>query len=578
MTWQFPFTLDELKYGTEPGKGAPPAQTYMDEGVHTVLDPLVGIYDPEARASDEMVGYAKGFMKAVPLFMKGRGTLTALAASYAVDEAKRSDPVETQIFDAGLGAGKAVLMKKSMDYCQWRGFTPGTTGMSLGILNRGVSVGLTRESYFDRNGDVAIDIGLKRTALAAFNPASLGVDLASYGAADIIWGRIASRTRGKAVFNPILGSGLTAGTMGATSGFGNELQRQLTVDDSLDPLKLVRHTVFQGSVDALAGGIGGLQARRYMRLPETDGPNAIAEARATPFQLGTTVDVHQAKLRDGTFVLGTKVSGLTTETWFGSVQHGGETIPVVFRPSNGSEQHAHRQQAEIAAYGLKSVLGFDNNMPVTVARTIERNGTQYSGFIQEMRGKNLADLMLSADGQVQAPSAIVAQFRNDQRLQEGFARNFVHRMILGEWDNHAKNMGLNTHYDLQDALPQARSMLDLVPRPGLRYGWESTNYHLYNQISGKAIPKNLQIELADLHQRFNNPDGRLQMQSVGLTGQMVDGVLGKTSWFSTNGIFPRQQENYFYREHFGKTIKPILKRLLRGSPAQAEVVQENAGF
>ncbi len=569
---------------TPDAPGTRPAETYMDEGVHAILDPVVGIFDSSGRASDELVGYTKGFIKTVPLFMKGRVAGGALAFGYAADEAKSTDALGFQLLDAGLGATKAVLMKKSLAVCHQQGFTPGTTGLTLGFVNRASSVGLTRESYIDSTGQPSLAHGLNRTALAAFNPLSIAVDAASYGAADILWGRIVSRTRGTAVFNPSIGNTLSAGTMGVTSGFGNELHRQLTVDGVVDPLKLARHALLQGTVDGLAGGIGGLQAKRFMRLPGVDSPTAMAEARATPFQRGEIADVHQAKLRDGTFVFRGKVTGLTTETWFGTVQHGGEQIPAIFRPNNGTEAYAHRMQSEIAAYGL-STLGFKNDVPVTVARVVERNGTQHPGFIQEMKGINLADFMKSPNGEVQRPAAMLAQFRNNARLQDAFMRTFVHRMILGEWDNHAKNLSVSmeggvpkiAQFDLQDALRPATSTLDLTPRPGLRYGWEATNYHLYNEIAGKAMPVDLRADLTCLHQTYNGTAGRLQMQSVGLTPLQVEGVLGKTAWFSTNGTLPREQETYFYKEHFGKTIKPILKRILKGSPAPVQEAADAVG-
>lgn len=549
------------QYFQRSASGQAPAdkRSYLDYAVHAALDPASSLVSGREQASQEAAGYMKGFLKVLPLFMKGRTALPALAIAYMSDEAKVQDSAYEQTLDAGLGLSKGLILKGSLKGLSARGATPGTTGVSLGIVGRSSDTALTRSNYYDAEGNFRPELALKKTASITFNPAALAMDAATYSAADVMWAKMFNASRGSVFYRPTVTSTLAAGSMGLTSGFGHEIHRQMSSDSPFDPYLLARRTLMQGVVDGLAGGLGGLQATRQMRLKLTvkDGPNSLTAARNTPFQLGEIVDARQAQLRDGTFIPERQVKGLTTETWLGTVKtRTGENIPAVFRPNNGTEAFAHRMQSEIAAYGMTR-LGFKTQLPATVARKVELNGKAQSGFIQEIQGTSLPQFIKEAlpngKGYVTAREA-KALLNSDAGFKQSYTDAWVHRLIMGEWDNHALNMAVRKagqktdvrNIDLGDGLKPATTQLDLTPQPGVRRGYDMVNAHLYSQLSGRRLTPQKIEELSTLHQRFTTRSGREQLQELGMTPQQVEGVLGRTEWLLRNKHLPRQQESTFY--------------------------------
>lgn len=82
---------------------------------------------------------------------------------------------------------------------------------------------------------------------------------------------------------------------------------------------------------------------------------------------------------------------------------------------------------------------------------------------------------------------------------------------------------------------------------------------LYEEISGKPLSPELKAETQALYDKYSTPEGRIQLQDLGLTPRQVDGVLGRTHWFATHAYFPRQQEAALYTQltklsQFGKSI------------------------
>ena len=77
-----------------------------------------------------------------------------------------------------------------------------------------------------------------------------------------------------------------------------------------------------------------------------------------------------------------------------------------------------------------------------------------------------------------------------------------------------------------------------------------------------------------LYDRYSTPEGRAQMEALGLTPRQVDGVLGRTNMFATKALFPRQQEaaSYVYLTKLSQFAKSILKRQ---SHAPAVELQSN---
>ncbi len=77
-----------------------------------------------------------------------------------------------------------------------------------------------------------------------------------------------------------------------------------------------------------------------------------------------------------------------------------------------------------------------------------------------------------------------------------------------------------------------------------------------------ALSPQSKAEMTNLYDRYSTPEGRAQIEALGLTPRQVDGVLGRTNWFATNALFPRQQEalSYVPLARLSQFAKSVLKR------------------
>ncbi len=562
--------------GAGQAHGKPRLRSYLDTAVH----PLAEAVTSTEAGADEMSGYLRGFLKTVPIFLKGKVALPALALAYMSDEAKLGDSAQNQVVDAGLGLGKGALLKTTFATMQGHGMTPGTSGVGLGIMNRGSDALLTRNNYYDAKGEFSLSQGLSRTLSVTANPAAIAVDAIAFGANDVVFAAMFNRSRGMVSYKPSTMYTMSAGTMGVTSGFGREFERQIREDGSLDYTQLARKSFLQGAFDAAGGRVGAWQTTRGMKL-QPDAPGAMEKARTTAFQRGEIVDARQAALRDGVFMPDRQVKGLHTETWFGKVKtESGEVIPAVFRPHDRTEAFAVRMQNEIAGYGMNA-LGFKTNVPATVARTAEIQGKPYSGYIQEMNGPNLIEHVRTAtgtpDGAPLRTSTALDHFRSTTALSSSYKDAFLHRTIMGEWDNHAMNMTVSDkvhNIDMNYAYRAPKSTLEYAPLPQARKAYESMSAGMYNELAGKPLSPQAKAEMVALHEKYSTPEGRAQMEGLGLTPRQVDGVLGRTNWYATNGFFPRQQESMFYVQL--AQLSQFAKRVLK-NPGHKPVTEVQGG-
>lgn len=546
------------------GGGPNKLRSYLDTAVH----PLAEAVTTTDKGADEMSMYMRGFLKTLPIFMKGKVALPSLALTYMSDEAKMGDTVQNQLTDAGLGLGKGALLKASFRAFEGAAMTPGATGVSMGIINRGSDTMLTRQNYYDAKGEFSLSQGMARTLSVTANPGAMAIDAVAFGVNDALFATAFNKSRGMVSYKPSTLYTMSAGTMGVTSGFGRELDRQIREDGKLDFEQLSRKAFLQGVFDAAGGRVGAWQATRGMKL-EPDAPGAMEKARSTPFQRGEIVDARQQALRDGVFIPERKATGLHTETWFGKVRSpSGEVIPAVFRPNDFTEAFAVRMQNEIAGYGM-NMLGFKTNVPTTVARSAEINGKSYVGYIQEMNGPNLVDhyrnVLAMPDGKTIPKKTIRDHLQSSTTLSTNYSDAFLHRMVMGEWDNHAMNMSVSDkvhNIDLGYAFRAPTSKLELTPLPMARKAHETLSQGLYNEFAGKPLSPQAKAEMQSLHSRYSTPEGRAQMEALGLTPRQVDGVLGRTDWFATKALFPKQQEavSYVHLARLSQFAKSILKR------------------
>jgi hypothetical protein len=532
-----------------------PRQTYLDAAVHSAIDPIAQEIFTPAKAKvveDEVAHYSKAFIKTAPLFMKGKLALGGLALTYVADQAKIGDTWQNQATDATLGLGKAAVLKGSFAMMESSALTPARAGIQLGIVSRTAEAGLTRENYLDKDGKLNFTGGLSTTLKTALNPGSLAVDALTFGAADVVWGRMYQQSRGTIRFDSVLNRTFQAGAMGTAAGSGNELVRQWQSDEKFNLSLIMGRGLADGLVGAAAGRVGGMQSARYDRLSLKDSPTAMSEARQTPFQLGKIGDANQIALRDGVFTPTREIGDLMTTTWKGTITTAeGQVKPVLFRPDTGIEAFAYRKQSEIAGYGLGAKIDFANSLPVSVARTVEINGKTHSGYVQEITGKNLLEVVdPHGPRKLFTPPSrkVLEDFRQNKPLFEAYQEAWVKRLIMGEWDNHILNFvsektpaGTTVkNIDLGDGLRPATTQADLVPRPGLRRGYENLNQYLYKEAANAPLPHETVAKVQQFVDTYNTPAGKVELQGLGLTPQQVEGVVGRADWFAKHGRLPKR--------------------------------------
>ncbi|MFA7337151.1 MAG: hypothetical protein WC028_10230 [Candidatus Obscuribacterales bacterium] len=531
-----------------------PRQSYLDAAVHSAIDPIAREIFTPAKAQvveDEVTHYGKAFIKTAPLFMKGKLALGGLALTYVADQAKIGDSLQNQVTDATLGLGKAAVLKGSFALMESSALTPARAGIQLGIVSRTAEAGLTRENYLDKDGKLNFTGGLSTTFKTALNPGSLAVDALTFGAADVVWGRMYQTSRGAIRFDSAMNKTIQAGTMGAAAGAGNELVRQWQSDEKFNLSLIIGRGLADGAVGAAAGRVGGMQSARYDKIGAKDSPTALGEARQTPFQLGKIGDSQQIALRDGVFTPTREIGDLMTTTWKGTLTTAeGQVKPVLFRPDTGIEAFAYRKQSEIAGYGLGTKLDFANSIPVSVARSVEINGKTHSGYIQEINGKNLLEVVdPHGPRKIFTPPSkkVLDDFRQNKPLFEAYQEAWVKRLIMGEWDNHILNFvsektpaGTTVkNIDVGDGLRPATTQADLIPRPGQRRGYENLNQYLYNEATNVPLPQQTVAKVRQFVDTYNNPAGKTELQGLGLTQQQVEGVMGRADWFAKHGRLPK---------------------------------------
>ena len=452
--------------------------------------------------------------------------------------------------------------------------SPSLLGVELGVVNRATCVGFTKQNYYDQDGKFNTGLGLARTGLAAVE--SIGTDALIYGGADRIWAKKFKQSRGDATYNPILTTGIAAGAFNMTTAAGAEVTRQID-NGKFEPLSLASRSFSAGLVGLGAGTLAGLQKRSFLSLEIKDGPTALRDARSTPFQLGHLVDEAQVSLRDGTFVAEKKIIGPTGVSWVGKVANVNGETPAIFRVNDGSEAFAHRMQSEIAGYGLHNEIGFKSIFPTTVARSVDVEGQQVSGFIQEIRGTNLmshfANQGVEQSGLQLDRKQLIENLNQNPGLKKSLAESWAERMTYGEWDNHSLNQIVERtadgdaagNIDLGDGLRAAKTQLDLVPNAGLLRSYERSNSYIYKELGGKPLDPEIVQKMQSFVDRSSSDAGRQKIQDLGLTPQQAEGVLGRTQWFASNKVLPNanETEGYYATSQVAKPLKAGLRYVKR---------------
>lgn len=223
--------------------------------------------DRKAVASEnDVLHYATGFVKTVPLFMSGKGMMATTIGLYALDQINPNDSAGTMIADGLLGAAKGGLTKYTFDTIGAKeSLDPAGKGLLLGTTSRLIDQGLTRQTYLNpTDGSLSLTSagsGLKSVVSNTLNPTALVTDVAVFGIGHGLFKAGNALTDNMLARSPLLSNMGTGFSFGMTGGATAEIQRQRQTGEAFDPVKIVSKGLLQGSLDAVAAAPGGLASQ-----------------------------------------------------------------------------------------------------------------------------------------------------------------------------------------------------------------------------------------------------------------------------------------------------------------------------
>lgn len=213
---------------------------------------------------DEIGHYGSTLLKVGALFYGGKVGWGATGALYALDQANPNDSFGTQLIDGSLGAVKGVATKGIIGSIGSQPWNFGAKGAVMGIANRIVDEGLTRQTYLDSStGEFSFSAAGKKMLNDSFNLHAIATDVLVFGAAAGI-GEVATTIAPKIAESPLVNTVMTSSTFGVASGSINEYERQRQSGQQIDWSKVAMRGGLEGAVYALAAVPGGLQAEAAM--------------------------------------------------------------------------------------------------------------------------------------------------------------------------------------------------------------------------------------------------------------------------------------------------------------------------
>lgn len=268
----------------------PQHKSYLQTGVDSVLDATIG---SNSSVGKEISRYAPSFLQTAALFTPGKYAFAASMALGAANEVRVGDSLEMQLTEFGMGAAKGAATKALFDRVGNSNvmssglWSVPAKGVVLGVSGRAIDVGLTPQNWLNPQGNFDASQALGRTLSTAFDPKSLALDVAIFGAAhgatsglNKLSGGLLDRSQ--ALRNIAMGT-----TFGVTGGATGELMAQSQRGGPYDWGEILKRGAYQGVVDGIASAPGAFYGARNTPLAEAK-PNgngstlkeAIADKKA----------------------------------------------------------------------------------------------------------------------------------------------------------------------------------------------------------------------------------------------------------------------------------------------------------
>lgn len=301
----------------------------------------------------EISHYGSTFVKTAFLFMGGKVGVGGAMASFALDQAKPSDPWQTQLLDAGLGAAKGCLLKTAFHGIGAETSIP-LRGVALGMATRALDSGLTRQTYLNSTtGEFDLFHGITQAARTTFNGRAALVDGTVFSASAGLLKGIDSFVPGLVARSPLAATMLTGATFGASSGATSELIRQQEAGEQFNLEKVLYRAGVRAAVDAVAAVPGGIQADPVIR---------------------TWIKTNARDMYSGLMVESNTISSNLTEQTVAAPTEKGYRVT---HTQWGKELYVAKNESELQA--LKERFANDPNRKLSATIPVDRNGMVSTG-------------------------------------------------------------------------------------------------------------------------------------------------------------------------------------------------------
>jgi len=539
-------TLMEQMEQTKPQ----PRQSYLDIGVEDVVSAfgqcVLQETPEESRRHDEVEKYGKMFVKTAPLFLDRKRAVSLTVGIYGADQASPSDGAVTQLADFTLGGTKGLALKGTVAGLGAIKASPAIKGISLGIVNRTVDTGLTRQSWMNpTTGEYSARIGIANTAIAAADPRALVTDAVLFGASEWTMGRLNYATKGAFYRNPALPVVASGGIFGAGSGATEEVMRQKQAGENFDLSKVLFRAGLSAGVNSLAASVGAVDRARQLRLappaeraamhdskaPVSDRVLRFNELDARQLELGPLTIKQQ--LNDVAFLAEAR-----TPT--------GGSKPVIFRLTDTPDMKM-RFSNELLDYQMHRAIGFDTKSLAVVGSEAVIGGQRRPGYVQELGGRSFEDALRSMATQqygISTDRAAARILRNNPDISSQNEQVWIAKMLQLQWDNHGHNKVMHPDrkmsvIDNADLIPAAVYKTDYIPSWGKTASRVSLlEDRLIGQTAGKPISQKSRDLMQDFVKSFDTPAGRTALGGAGHSPAQVDGILGRSRYFAEVGTMP----------------------------------------
>lgn len=231
------------------------------------------------------------------------------------------------------------------------------------------------------------------------------------------------------------------------------------------------------------------------------------------------------------------------EQYTGVVQAPDGTRYSVYLRHMNKEDAVSRLRKELAAYRLNSMLEFDNGFPPTSVRRFTVDGKEKFGAVQVAAGEQLELEMTHMASQRYGSARtadIIRLLDEDPKLRRALEQAYLERMVYGDEDAHSLNFLVR---QTKDGVKVANIDLDhgfsRNPVPELVTSTaHGVNKDLFEYFQKKPIAAEFREKLSGFLKKYDNDEGRKELQALGLSRPEVDAMLSRTRWLVEKGKFP----------------------------------------